>query len=612
MPPAAGWSSALLLTVLLASAGTILDLPMLAETGPDGRSQTAFLVQLLPAMGLLALALSFLGLRDAVAHVAGSVVGGLLVLVGAAGALSDAPDLGTRLGVLQASAARLFQQVFVEGTRTDETSGFLLAVGIVGAATGWFGGWNLFRRGFIAPALVSVVALVVVTCLSPLVDVSELYVPLVILTATALLLALRTGLAGRQRAWARLGFLDPTAGTPLLLAGGALLGIGALVLASAAAARITAAPLAPAWSSIDRVPEILDEIDRIFGELGNRSLQGSGSFGDSAEIQSTWESSSAIVFSAESSDGRGYYWRGAAYDRFDGSRWTATAGDRRAVPAGDDLVAGTADGEPLLGARRTVRFIVTAGSLGGDTLLAPVVARSADRDAVAIADADGGPVAELELERRLRKGDSYGLSVEIANEGGAGLTQAKLAAAGVAYPAWALRYTRLEPGTLSERAAGAAAAIVAELPAGRRDPFHVAQAMERWFARAGDFRYAIDVAGVCAPGEGTVDCLLRSRVGFCQHYATAMTLMLRSRSIPARYVQGYLPGRRLGDGAWAVEASAAHAWVEVWFPGWGWVRFDPTPGGNSANGQEGSNLPEGRPIPTPPPDPAEPEPTPVF
>jgi hypothetical protein len=144
--------------------------------------------------------------------------------------------------------------------------------------------------------------------------------------------------------------------------------------------------------------------------------------------------------------------------------------------------------------------------------------------------------------------------------------------------------------------------------------------MEAWLSGTGrfagggpDFRYATDIAGECRPLEGVVDCLLRIREGFCQHYATTMTMLLRSRSIPARYVQGYLPGQRMADGGWEVPIGAAHAWVEVYFPGHGWVRFDPTPGGNAVNGQTTSDLPIGEPVPTPTPlDPTEPDPTPVF
>ncbi len=74
------------------------------------------------------------------------------------------------------------------------------------------------------------------------------------------------------------------------------------------------------------------------------------------------------------------------------------------------------------------------------------------------------------------------------------------------------------------------------------------------------------------------DCLLRTGVGFCQQYATTMVMMLRTLDVPSRYVEGYLPGHLIGDGQYEVDASAAHAWVEVWFNDVGWVPFDPTPG----------------------------------
>jgi hypothetical protein len=68
-------------------------------------------------------------------------------------------------------------------------------------------------------------------------------------------------------------------------------------------------------------------------------------------------------------------------------------------------------------------------------------------------------------------------------------------------------------------------------------------------------------------------------------------------------VVGYLPGKEQDDGTWRVERSAAHSWVEVYFPDYGWIEFDPTPG-NSENGQAPTSLSPGDPLPSS--DPGEP------
>jgi hypothetical protein len=65
-------------------------------------------------------------------------------------------------------------------------------------------------------------------------------------------------------------------------------------------------------------------------------------------------------------------------------------------------------------------------------------------------------------------------------------------------------------------------------------------------------------------------------------FATTMAILLREAGVPARLALGYLPGDRdVTTGVEQVRASGAHAWVEVWFPGYGWYPFDPTGGGRS-------------------------------
>jgi hypothetical protein len=78
-------------------------------------------------------------------------------------------------------------------------------------------------------------------------------------------------------------------------------------------------------------------------------------------------------------------------------------------------------------------------------------------------------------------------------------------------------------------------------------------------------------------GDSVDDFLFTSRRGFCGHYASAFAVMMRAAGIPARIVTGYLGGAQnpYGD-YWIIRQSDAHAWVEVWIDGDGWLRIDPT------------------------------------
>lgn len=92
--------------------------------------------------------------------------------------------------------------------------------------------------------------------------------------------------------------------------------------------------------------------------------------------------------------------------------------------------------------------------------------------------------------------------------------------------------------------------------------------------------YPYDLSAPLAPqNRDVVDYFLfEGQSGFCSHYASAMTVMLRSLGVPARVVSGYAAGAFDAQrGAYHVTETAAHAWVEVYFPGYGWVEFEPTP-----------------------------------
>lgn len=92
-----------------------------------------------------------------------------------------------------------------------------------------------------------------------------------------------------------------------------------------------------------------------------------------------------------------------------------------------------------------------------------------------------------------------------------------------------------------------------------------------------NYRYLID-SPVPPPGRDAVDhFLFDTDVGFCEQFASATAVMLRSLGIPTRVVAGYTPGdKNPFTGYYDVRSSDAHSWVEVWFPKVGWYEFDPT------------------------------------
>jgi hypothetical protein len=106
-------------------------------------------------------------------------------------------------------------------------------------------------------------------------------------------------------------------------------------------------------------------------------------------------------------------------------------------------------------------------------------------------------------------------------------------------------------------------------------PYEAVLALESWFRLQGGFSYdEHPPSGLAHP---LVEFVTRTRAGYCQHFAGAMAVMLRLLGIPTRVAVGFTSGTRDG-GTWLVADRDAHAWVEVWFAGAGWVAFDPTPG----------------------------------
>jgi transglutaminase-like putative cysteine protease len=115
------------------------------------------------------------------------------------------------------------------------------------------------------------------------------------------------------------------------------------------------------------------------------------------------------------------------------------------------------------------------------------------------------------------------------------------------------------------------------------------EAIGRWMAT--HVHYTTDIPPL-PPGSDAVDSFLfGTRRGYCEQISTATVVMLRSLGIPAREAVGYVPGpyNPITD-LYDIQAKDAHAWVQVWFPGYGWQNFDPTADVPLANPTPGSVL----------------------
>jgi hypothetical protein len=122
---------------------------------------------------------------------------------------------------------------------------------------------------------------------------------------------------------------------------------------------------------------------------------------------------------------------------------------------------------------------------------------------------------------------------------------------------------------------GPVAALARQLTAGARTQWDVVARVHRYLLDGGRFRYTTNPP---EPGHyPLVDFLLRDYSGDCQHFASAAALLLRLAGIPTRVVTGFATGVRRDGGPFQVRDVDAHFWIEVYFQGFGWVAFNPTP-----------------------------------
>lgn len=116
---------------------------------------------------------------------------------------------------------------------------------------------------------------------------------------------------------------------------------------------------------------------------------------------------------------------------------------------------------------------------------------------------------------------------------------------------------------------------------GARNDYEAALLLQDYFRESGGFRYSLERAPAGIGGDAFETFLdedePRGRVGYCEQFASAMAIMARMVGVPARVAVGFLEPDDLGNGDWEYSSHDLHAWVELYFNGAGWTRFEPTP-----------------------------------
>ncbi len=126
------------------------------------------------------------------------------------------------------------------------------------------------------------------------------------------------------------------------------------------------------------------------------------------------------------------------------------------------------------------------------------------------------------------------------------------------------------------------------LSRGVKSELTVVKRVENYLLGGGRYQYSTEVG---QPGrEPLLEFLFTTHKGYCQHFAGAAALLLRVAGVPSRVVVGFATGEPIGHDTYAVRDEDAHAWIEVYFPGVGWVPFNPTPSSAPADISAGIDV----------------------
>jgi hypothetical protein len=270
-------------------------------------------------------------------------------------------------------------------------------------------------------------------------------------------------------------------------------------------------------------------------------------------------------------------WRGIALTTFDGHRWyTAEAKPKVKTPGSDGWIAlatrADMEGRPAA----QVHFLALLQPNDSQALFAPaqVFALRGNFATEAGAYSDAVRHSSLSIDSTNSIYNQSRNLAQIRYEGVSLLPAARPTEARSATAVYSaeMRKTYLQlPDPLDPRILDLARKITATA----NNPYDKALALESYLST--NFGYTLELTGKFKD-DPLAHFLFETKAGHCEYFASAMAVMLRALGIPSREVNGFLPGAYNDVGGdYIVRASDAHSWVEAYFPGSGWVTFDPTP-----------------------------------
>ena len=494
---------------------------------------------------------------------------GLLIVFFAAQSYADGATVADRLADVRVRMVEWWNIVWA-GDISNDNMPFVILVHAITFLAAYLGTWSVYRwhNPWLAVIPGGIVLLANISALR-----GQPSVAFAVYLFGAMLLVARLHLQKRQSEWRKSGVEYPD----FMSLSAAQLSVGIV------AVLMIAAWMVPLGTQARAVESTFDKLSGPVGDRGDtfvrlfHNLQaGRGgnfhSFGDSLPVRGDVELGTKTLFDVQMAEAG--LLRATSYDIYTGVGWLASDRDSERVDGGE-LILGD-DG--AYRDRRVTTATITVRD-EESTLLFPGIPLGTNRDSIykIPVDTPGGP-AQILSRRGLNEGDTYNA---VASESIASADA--LRAAGTDYPGWAELFTQL-PVSLPESIAQLTAQIVAE--AGADNPYDQAVAIETFLR---NLPYDLTVPAA-PPGEDTVEYFLFTlQRGYFDYHATAMAVMLRTLGVPAQIAVGYAVDVEdlNADGTYRVQKNDAYSWVEVFFPQYGWVAFNPTPDRPAGSGSEG-------------------------